>query len=93
MSLALGPVVTERISSSAFTDFEGVSLSPVRKAGLSAKFPTDMLLSTLSRSTPEALAIGGQLSRDTRRFSESVLFAADRLLERAAEFPSALAGD
>lgn len=38
----------------------------------------------------ESLAMGGQLSRDTRRFSE--LLAADLLLERAAD-PSALAGD
>ena len=51
----------------------------------------DRLLSTWSTSpATDPFAMGGQLSRETRRLS--VLLAADLLLERAAT-PSELAGD
>ena len=65
---------------------------PDRSDGLpDAGTRTEKLLSTPSTSpAAEALAMGGQLSRDTSRFSE--LLAADRLLERTAE-SSALAGE
>ena len=91
VSLPAGPVVAaERGPASLEKDLEASSFGPPRSGDLCGKFPTEMLLSTPRTSpTAEALAIGGQLSRDTRRFSE----AADRLLERAAGFSSALAGD
>ena len=90
-SLAPGAVVAERISSSLAQDLEVFSFVPPRSDGLWFTRIEKFLRST-ARTSPvtESLAIGGQLSRDTRRFSE--LLAADLLLERAAG-SSALAGD